>query len=180
MKKYIALLRGINVSGHKIIKMEKLREALTSIGLQDVQTYIQSGNIIFDSEIKDAKELEVSIYETIKDEFGFEVATFVLSVEQLLEAKSAIPSPMATNYPPNQVFIIFLDKMPEPEKIEELRKIDVGKGEYFIDEKLVIFGSSEGFSGSKMNTNFFENKLKVSGTARNLKTLDKLIELSKF
>ena len=71
--KYLALLRGINVSGQKLIKMETLRSQLSNAGLDEVVTYIQSGNIVFNHPETDPRELEDLIHNTIKSEYGFEV-----------------------------------------------------------------------------------------------------------
>ena len=83
---YIALLRGINVSGQKKIKMADLRTYLGDAGLQDVQTYIQSGNIVFKSENADKAELAQKISDEIKEAYGFDVPVLVLTADYLQSA----------------------------------------------------------------------------------------------
>ena len=77
MKTYIALLRGINVSGHKKVPMAELREILSKVGFVNVQTYIQSGNVIFQSIEEDTQKLTDIIQKEIKDHFGFEVPVLI-------------------------------------------------------------------------------------------------------
>jgi uncharacterized protein (DUF1697 family) len=80
---FFAFLRGINVGGNKIIKMERLREVLTELGLSDVQTYIQSGNVSFTTNQEDAAQLSTAISEAIKKAFGFEVRILLRTAEEL-------------------------------------------------------------------------------------------------
>ena len=83
MKKFIALLRGINVSGQKIIKMSELKLLFEEMGFQDVQTYIQSGNVIFSSKEKSGEKLEAKISSGIKNKFGFDVKVIVVNPEEI-------------------------------------------------------------------------------------------------
>ena len=91
MPRYIAYLRGINVSGQKKIKMVDLKTSLQNANFANVATYIQSGNIVFDSEGKDPKVLGEKIYGLILNDFGFEVPTLVLHPEQMTAILSSIP-----------------------------------------------------------------------------------------
>ena len=83
MQTYIALLRGINVSGQKIIKMENLRSLFSELGFQNVQTYIQSGNVVFNSKTKSIRALEKTIHDGIKRRFKYEVEVFVIDSDEI-------------------------------------------------------------------------------------------------
>ena len=83
MNTYITLLKGINVGGHKKVPMAELRESLTKSGFQNVQTYIQSGNVMLQSKIGDISTIEIGIEKTIKDDFGFEVSVLVKTRKEL-------------------------------------------------------------------------------------------------
>ena len=83
MQIYIALLRGINVGGHKKVPMAELRDLLTKSGLENVLTYIQSGNVVFQSANTGIKSLETEIKKSILDHFGFDVSVMVRTREQL-------------------------------------------------------------------------------------------------
>ena len=90
MSKFIALLKGINVGGHKKVPMAELRQLLTKEGLQNVQTYIQSGNVIFDS-IDNARMIEDKIQKDIHSHFGFEVSVIVKMGDEIQSIFSACP-----------------------------------------------------------------------------------------
>jgi uncharacterized protein (DUF1697 family) len=79
---YIAILRGINVSGQKIVNMAELRQLLSNVGLQNLETYIQSGNLVFKAD-QNADELAATIRERILNHFGFEVPTLVLPANEM-------------------------------------------------------------------------------------------------
>lgn len=79
---YIALLRGINVGGHKLIRMQELKSLLTNMGLDKVKTYIQSGNVIFESE-RNAEQLEEQMEQEIRRAFGFSVIIILRTASEL-------------------------------------------------------------------------------------------------
>ncbi|MBJ6369751.1 DUF1697 domain-containing protein [Snuella sedimenti] len=83
MNTYIALLRGINVSGQKKVPMETLRKVLTNMGLKNVKTYIQSGNVVFQTMETNNSILEQTIFDAIQSQFGFEVPVLVLTTNRL-------------------------------------------------------------------------------------------------
>ena len=91
MKKYISLLRGINVSGQKKIKMVDLKALYETLGFTDVLTYIQSGNVIFNSEIKDKFELIAKLEEAIQTRYGFYVPVQICTLNDLNDVLSNLP-----------------------------------------------------------------------------------------
>ena len=86
MQLYLALFRGINVSGKKIIKMEDLRELMEASGYKDVKTYIQSGNVIFKTALKSKTEITKKLEGLIKNQYGFDVIIFVLDINDINKA----------------------------------------------------------------------------------------------
>ncbi|MCL4429127.1 MAG: DUF1697 domain-containing protein, partial [Chloroflexi bacterium] len=82
MFRFVAFLRGINVGGHIVVK-EKLKEAFTSMGFQNVSTYRQSGNVIFDADAADTQEIKAKIEDKLHSTLGYEVAVFVRTIPQL-------------------------------------------------------------------------------------------------
>jgi uncharacterized protein (DUF1697 family) len=178
MKTFIALLRGINVSGHKKIKMAELREQLNKAGLTNVQTYIQSGNIVFNSDQNSTSKLQALIHKTILDGFGFDVPTTLLTLDYLVQANQNNPYSKEAEEKGNQAFITFLSQEPEQERIELLRSIDYSPDVYHIDKTNIYLYCPNGAANSKISNNLFENKLKVSATTRNFKTVWKLIEMA--
>ncbi|WP_203255926.1 DUF1697 domain-containing protein [Hyunsoonleella ulvae] len=175
MTKYIALLRGINVSGQKKIPMVDLRELLTKSGLEDVQTYIQSGNVIFKSLEKDKVELEHIIHEAITSYFGFEVPVLVLTPETLKQIFDDCPFPQEKKE--NSYFMMLYSKA-DKILVDSVSQLSYPNEEFKITDRAVYFYCSTGYGTAKFSNNFFERKLKITATARNYKTMVKLMKLS--
>jgi len=173
MKTYVALLRGINVGGHNKIPMAELREKMNSLGLQKVQTYIQSGNVIFQS-LENETELETKIHESIKGHFGFDVSVLVKSSDELLEIFNECPF---TNETKEKSYFIILNKTPETYLIKEVEKLSYENEEFIIKKNCIYFYTSIGFGQTKFNMNTIERKLRVKGTSRNYNTMVKLLSL---
>ncbi|MFI5236642.1 MAG: DUF1697 domain-containing protein [Ignavibacteriales bacterium] len=178
MKKFIALLRGINVSGQKIIKMSELKLLFEEMGFQDVQTYIQSGNVIFSSNEKSNEKLAAKISSGIKNKFGFDVQIIVIDqkeIEYVLKNNPFIKKKKEFE----RLYVTFLSDTPSKEYAQKLKSLDYSPEEYVINEKLVFLFLPNGAGKSKLSNNLFENKLKVFGTTRNWKTVKALSELAK-
>lgn len=171
---FIALLRGINVGGHHKVPMAELREMLEIAGLKRVQTYIQSGNIVFEFS-KDKSTAEKLIQATIFNHFGFEIPVIVKTraeIESIFDA-----CPFGLEKKTKSYFIIF-NKTPEPNDLLEGQQIMLENEEVVITTKALYLYSSLGMGKSKFNMKSFERKLKVTGTSRNYNTMLKLLSLS--
>jgi uncharacterized protein (DUF1697 family) len=177
MKKYIALLRGINVSGQKKIKMTELKSLFEKLNFQNVETYIQSGNIIFSSKENSVKTLERKINAGIKNKFGFEVHTFVITSKEIRDVLINNPF-VKKNKDTERLYVTFLSEQPLKEKIQNLNSSDFSPEEYQIVGNIIYLHLPNGAGKAKLNNNFFENKLKVNSTTRNWKTINTLSELT--
>lgn len=175
---YIALLRGINVSGHKIIKMESLRKMMENLGFENVKTYIQSGNIVFHSELENVQELEELIKNQILKEFGFDVQIQVLNPEVFKSALENNPFLKKENLEIKQHYFAFLNENPSQENWEILKNIQLNGELMELGNKVIFIYYPTGAGQSKLTTNLIESKLKVSVTARNLNTTKKLLEMA--
>ncbi len=181
MKIYIALLRGINVSGQKKIKMADLKVMFESLGFESVTTYIQSGNVVF----KSGKDDPVLIGDTIKQgilkTFGYEVPVLVLTHEILTSIYQENPflERLANEeIEEKKMYFTLLSNVPDISAVKELTSTSYGNEEFVITQKVVYFFAAHGYGRTKLHNNFFEKKLKCSATTRNLKTVIKLLELS--
>jgi uncharacterized protein (DUF1697 family) len=179
MKKFIALLRGINVSGQKKIKMSDLKTLFEEDGFQNVETYIQSGNVIFSAKEKSPAKLEEKIVSAIKKKFGFDVKVIVITPGEIENTLKSNPFIKKKN-DFDKLYVIFLSEKPLAENMKKLNTVDYSPEEYLIDGKYVYLFVPNGYGKAKLNNNFFENKLKVSGSTRNWKTVNQLYELSKL
>lgn len=177
MKTYIALLRGINVSGQKIIKMELLRKALAELNFTNISTYIQSGNILFQSAVSDQQKLEKQIHDVIGKHFGFDVSVIVVTPEDL---KSVIvKNPYAEeDIAEPQPYVAFLSDIPTHENVAVLSAMDFQNDRFQTVGKTMYLHYAEGAGTTKLSNAVIEKKLKLTSTARNWKTVKKLIELA--
>jgi uncharacterized protein (DUF1697 family) len=175
MHKYIVLLRGINISGQKIIKMADLRAVLGKEGLSNVQTYIQSGNVVFESD-KSKSDLTSLIINTIEKRYGFIVPTFIITPKEL---KKAISNNPYGNMEGNKLYLTFLSGKENSEGMESIQnKVQVNEFLQLI-ENVMYFHCPDGVAKSKITNNLIEKKLEVKATTRNWRTCGKLIELIK-
>jgi uncharacterized protein (DUF1697 family) len=172
MHKYIAFLRAINVGGTTLIKMIDLKRMFESFGLENVQTYIQSGNVIFESEEKDAVRLEEQIERQLEKAWGKKIQLFVRTIRQVVAIVKACP------FEPKEgesVYIVILDKKPDKKNIQALLAF---RNEF--DDFAVKGREGYQLRCSREKTMFLnrsmEQVLGVPGTARNLTTMKKLVE----
>ena len=172
---YIALLRGINVGGHKKVPMATLRDLLTTSGLENVKTYIQSGNVIFQSKIKDSKVLEYSIQKIILENFGFKIPILISTREEL---KIIFDNCPFSEDKKTQSYFIMLDAIPSKKLVEAASEKTYPDDQYKILNDCIYLFCAKGYGKAKFNLNVFENKLNVNATARNYKTMVKLLSLS--
>ena len=176
METYIALLRGINVSGQKKIKMTDFKNHLQELNFGDVQTYIQSGNAVFKNKKTTLKVLETRITQKISEEYGFQVSVIVKSREELTDILEN--NPFLKDKDTSRLYVTFLSEEPSSVNLEKLKGIDHSPEEYVLKETTIYLYSPHGYGRAKTNNNFFENKLKVAATIRNWKTVNKLVEMS--
>ena len=179
MVTYICFLRGINVSGQKKIKMVELKEAFECMGFDQVTTYIQSGNVVFKTESTPTDQLELAIEAMLKTHFGFDIAVIVLTHDELTNAVQNNPYVKDQEKEEKKLYLAYLKELPTTENKDLLARYDYFPEVYQINEKVLYFYAANGAGRAKMNTNFFEAKLKVKATMRNWRTSNKLLELSK-
>ncbi|KQO22543.1 hypothetical protein ASF10_09225 [Flavobacterium sp. Leaf82] len=177
MQIYIAFLRGINISGHKIIKMESLRTILAELPIENISTYIQSGNIIFTSNLTNISDLENQIANCIEKHFGYQVSVLVLTLEELQKCVEKNPDPDHNLSDPTQPYVTFLSKKPTTSDLDNFQKIDFQNDKHITINKVLYIIYANPGGNSKLSNTIIENKLNVKATTRNWKTINKLIDL---
>jgi uncharacterized protein (DUF1697 family) len=175
---YVAILRGINVSGQKIIRMEALKHMFGSLGFSDVSTYIQSGNVIFRSPETAPDALVKKISGRILKNFGFEVPVIVRTSDQLENIIRKNPFTEEKNILKDKLHVTFLSEEPERDKIEIIESLSFAFDRFMISGKEIYLYCPGGYGNTKLSNSFFESKLKVTATTRNWNTVNKLLELS--
>ncbi len=174
MNTYITLLRGINVGGHKKILMTDLKLVFEKLGFKNVQTYIQSGNVIFQSNFS-SQECELKIFEAILEEYGWEVPILVKTPSEIKSILDDCPFPQEKK---EKSYFVLLQSAPSSSTISEMETISYPNEEFVITNSCVYLYSELGAAKAKLSTNFFERKLKVKATARNYNTMVKLLSLA--
>lgn len=178
MQTYIALLRGINVSGVKKIKMADLRIMMSDIGFKDVLTYIQSGNIIFKSETTNTQDLAQKIKTEIQDVFKFDVPVLVKTSEDISLILENSPYKNREDLEANRIYYALLKNSPEQSNLKALDQNNYPNELFKITNNCVYLNCINGAGKAKLTNNVIERKLKVNATSRNHRTMLKLLELS--
>ena len=172
----MALLRGINVSGHKKIKMPELKTMFENLGFTNVRTYIQSGNVVFESD--SGEDLESKISTKILNQFGFEVSVICRTSEEMKQVVKRNPFAETPGFEPEKLYVTFLQKTPSEEKLEVLQTLSFEPEKYSVSGREIYVYCTNGYGQTKLDNGLFERKLKVIGTTRNWRTINKLIEMS--
>jgi len=178
MPTFICILRGINVSGHKLIKMKELQLVFERLGFNNVRTYIQSGNIVFECNSKEPRQLENSIAREISESFGFEVPVMVIEKNELKSVSGRNVFIAAGKEDTSKLHITFLAAEPEQALADSIGKEEYLPDEFCISGKAVFLSCPNGYGNTKLSNNFFEKKLKVQATTRNWKTVLELVKIS--
>ena len=170
MKTWIALLRGINVGGKHIVPMKELIKLMEDHGFANVKTYIQSGNVVF----QHPTQAEDDISTLIEQQFGFRPQVFVLGEEELQRSVANNPYPSDAG---KAVHFFFLDK--EPESVNEalLASLRVESESYQLIDKVFYLYAPDGIGRSKLAEKMGRAFPGVAMTARNLNTMNKLVEM---
>ena len=179
MTTYISLLRGINVSGQKKIKMAGLVSLYEALGLKKVRTYVQSGNVIFDSAAGGARKLSQKIEEEIQKVFGFSVTVLIRTAAELQDVaeNNLFLKKKATDI--TKLHVTFLSEKPDKAALKQLETIETGGDAFEVAEKHIYLYCPNGYGRTKLSNTFFEKKLKVAATTRNWNTVTALLEMAK-
>lgn len=175
---YVALLRGINVSGKNPIAMAELRASCAALGLSEVRTYLQSGNVVFGAERGDARRLADALHGRIEKDFGHDVAVLVVSAQQLERVASGNPLRPAASADGRLFHCTFLFAPVPQARFHELR-LPARDGERAVlAGQTVYLHCPHGYGTSKLNNAYFERALGVQATTRNWRSVLALRELA--
>lgn len=177
MHKHLALLRGINVSGHNMIKMEALKLLLENMGFQNVQTYIQSGNVFVDSDEEHGATVGFKIKQEIFKQWGYEVPVMVLSRNDLELAITNNPYLKEKEVDTSKLFFGFFNKELGEGAIHDLKISQVKPDEATIDRSRIYLKYVNGAGKTRLDNKYIEKKLNVLSTIRNFNTVSKLLEM---
>jgi uncharacterized protein (DUF1697 family) len=173
----IALLRGINVGGHRKVPMARLRELMAELGYEDVRTYVQSGNVVFTgpdaSPEKAARRIEKALGET----FGFDVAVIVRSRDELAAVVAADPFGAVADDPARYI-VIFLAEEADPERLADVDPAAFAPEAFALGDREVYLWLPGGMQASRLIKVVSEKRLRAVATARNWRTVERLLALA--
>jgi len=177
MPVFIAMLRGINVSGKKLIKMVQLRASLETLGFSDVKTYVQSGNVVFKTAKTSGTNLAAKIAKKILDDFGHSVSVLVRTPAELGEI---LKSPFAkkTGIDADRVYVTFLSQPAPKSAGDNLKTLAAKTEQFFISGREIYLHCPDGYGNTKFSNNALEKKLSLPATTRNWRTVNALFELA--
>lgn len=175
MNTWIALLRGINVGGKNILPMAELRSDLESLNLGNVRTYIQSGNVVFDSTARSPSSLAGKIVRRIHQQHGFRPRLLLLKREDLMNAIESNPFPDAAADPKTLHFFFLTDAAADPDTgaLDDAR---APTERYELTDRVFYLHAPEGIARSRLAANV-EKLLGVVATARNYRTVEKIASM---
>ena len=177
MNTFIALLRGINVGGKTVIPMPELKSSFAAMGLEDVSTYIQSGNVVFSGPTGDAQSLAVAIEERIAETFGHSTTVLLRTPAELAEIAGSNPF-LDRDADRSKLHVVFLSGSPDANAVAELDPARSPPDEFAVRRREIYLHLPNGAGRSKLTIDYFEKRLGVRATARNWKTVNKLLELT--
>ena len=175
--KFITLLRGINVGGSAVIKMDVLKKLFESAGMSDVQSYIQTGNVVFTSKEKDKGKILLKLKQQFQKVLNHNGEIFILTLEDLKTALAHCPFEPEKNDAKQYCHLMFLSDKPGKQQINKLMELRGEEYSFAVHDNILYYAYPREFGGRRRNINF-EKVLGVTGTARTWKVIDKLIELS--
>src|SRR5579862_2925924 len=174
MPVFISLLRGINVGGHKPIKMDALSALYKAIGLGDVQTVLQSGNVVFTAKTRGSKPLTKQIEDAIEQKFGHHCDVILRTSSGLKQVIANNPFAKRPNIEPGKLGIVFFKEAPAKEKCEDVLRMKSPAEEVHMNGREFYIYFADGMGQSKLFATI-SRKL-TSGTTRNWNTVTKLLQ----
>lgn len=167
------------MAGHNKIQATELSSLYRKMGFKDVRTYIQSGNVIFSlDDNADVNLVASNIESAILKKFNYTIPVCIRTVSEINKVISDNPFFDEMNFDPSRLAVIFLYEMPSGEQVEKVKNVEYPPDKFKIIGKEIFIYCPNGFGKTKLYTNFFENKMKVRGTARNWKTIKNILEIA--
>lgn len=177
MTTHLALLRGINVSGHNMMKMEALKTMLENIGFTNVRTYLQSGNVFIDTEEESASKVGFMIKQEIFKVFGHEVPTIVITKDDLELCFKNSPYLKEKDIDTKKLYVAFVSTELKKENINDLKISQFKPDEASIDGNRIFIKYDVGAGKTRLEGKYIEKKLNVIVTMRNWNTVTNLLKM---
>lgn len=177
MTTHLALLRGINVSGHNMIKMEALKTTLEAIGFQNVQTYIQSGNVFVDTDEENAAAVGFKIKQEIYKTFGLDVSIVVVGKQDLEACFTNNLFLKEKEIDFKKLYVAFVSKELRNDSINDLKISQFKPDEAQVDSTRIFIKYAVGAGKTRLDQKYIEKKLNLTATIRNWNTVTQLLKM---
>lgn len=174
---HLALLRGINVSGHNMMKMDALKTTLEAIGFQNVQTYIQSGNVFVDTDEENQAKVGFQIKQEIFKAFGHEVPIVVIGKTDLENCFKNNAFLKEKEVDTKKLYVAFVSIALRNDSVNDLKMSQVKPDEAHIDESRIYIKYAVGAGKTRFDQKYIEKKLNVTATIRNWNTVTQLLKM---
>ena len=174
----ICLLRGVNVGGRHLIKMEALRALCQSLKLRDPQTCLQSGNVVFRTESRDFLQLARKIENSIEKAVGFRPSVVLRTASEFRDIVASNPFRTRSGVEASRLVVNFLAADPGSEAREKIHNLKTDPEELYLVGRDLFIYFSIGIANSKLSMPAIDKLLKTPGTARNWNTVTKLLALA--
>jgi uncharacterized protein (DUF1697 family) len=175
---WVALLRGINVSGQKPIPMEHLRGSFAAMGFRGIKTYVQSGNVVFETATNTRDALTRKIEEGIRCDFGFSVVVILRTEKELEKIVKTNPFLNEEAIEQAKLHVTFLAKSPNKTALKNLEMLPTSPDRFRLIGCEIYLHCPNGYGRTKLSNSAFEKKLSVGATTRNWKTTTVLCEMA--
>ncbi len=178
MKTYISMLRAINVGGQNKIPMLELKQLCETLSFTGVATYVQSGNVVFDSNLQEPGEVAARIEARLEGAYGAKISVFVRTPADFRRILDGNPFLTGRNETSTFLHVTFLYRAPTPAQWAQLKGPEGTGDEFFPDLQEVFLFCPAGYGRTKLNNSFFERRLSIPATTRNWNTVRALYKLS--
>jgi uncharacterized protein (DUF1697 family) len=175
MPAYIAMLRGVNLTGHNSIRMEQLRGLCNRLGFQKVETYVRSGNIVFQAKIGNPAVLSKQIGESILDSFGFETPVIIRTSKEMENVVADNPFLREKDVDSSKLHVTFLSEGARKSSLKRLEELATGQDRFCPASREIYLYCPGGYGRTKLSNNAIEKALSVSATTRNWRTTSILL-----
>ena len=176
MTTVISMLRGINVGQRKVL-MADLKKLYEQSGFEDVSTYIQSGNVIFNTNRKLDRQLAAEIEKALFKKYGFDVPVINRTLEELTGIIASLPFAKKQKFNPAKLHVTFLSAIPSSSDIKIIQKLKFPPDKFVLSGSEVFLHIPGSYAETKLSNKFFESRFKLSATTRNWNTVLTLAEL---
>lgn len=174
----ISMLRGVNVGGHHKIKMDALKALYEALGFGNVQTYVQSGNVVFTTDERDLARLAMRIEDGIEEQFGFRPNVILRTASDLREVIRRNPFAGRADVAPGHLIVTFLASDPGQDARDKVLTISLDPEELAFGVREHYIHFPNGMGQSKLPGAAIERALRTPGTARNWNSVTKMLEMA--